>query len=67
MIHIIPFEDLRQHRLDTTCECGPEVEFLAQMCVTHMAFDGREKREPEVKHPAGWGLFEGQDGELVEA
>jgi len=66
MIHVIPLEDIRQHRLDTTCECEPRVEFLAEMLVTHMAFDGRHKQEPEVKHPAGWILLAGEDGELVD-
>jgi hypothetical protein len=31
-----------------------------------MAFDERQKYEPEIKHPGGWALFEGEDGELID-
>jgi hypothetical protein len=65
MLHIVPIDDVQPHRLDTTCDCEPDVEFMAQVLVTHMAFDGRQEREPEVTHPEGWGVFWGDDGELI--
>jgi len=66
VLHAVPLKDLKPHRLDTTCECEPAVEFLKQILVTHMAFDERQKYEPEIKHPGGWALFEGEDGELID-
>ena len=33
MIHVVPSEE--SHRLDTTCDCEPRVQFLEQILVIH--------------------------------
>ena len=36
MINVIPVEEFELHTLDTTCECGPTVDFsLPQILITH--------------------------------
>jgi len=47
MYHVYPVNDLREHTFETTCECGPTVEFIENgeaICV-HNSFDGREGLE----------------------
>jgi len=49
MIHVIPCDE--GHRLDTTCDCEPEVQFLEQILVIHNC-RGVEN---------GWVCIEGDD------
>lgn len=48
MLHVVPFDE--SHRLDTTCDCEPRVEFLEQMLVVHNSPDA-----------AGWLVIESED------
>ncbi len=46
MTHVYPINDLKEHTLESTCECGPSViregeEFI---CI-HNSYDGREGLE----------------------
>lgn len=43
MIHVYPIDDCQQHRLDTTCDCNPRVEFHSQILVIHESFDGLDE------------------------
>lgn len=40
-IHVIPLDDVRKHAQETTCECGPTIDFEDGMIVIHRAYDGR--------------------------
>ena len=45
-IHIIPINDLKQHKELTTCECCPSVQFEnGEMIIVHNSYDGRELNE----------------------
>lgn len=44
VVHIIPMNDLRLHRLDGTCWCHP-VEDEEIDTITHNSADGRESYE----------------------
>jgi len=47
MIHIYPLNDLREHEMNSTCFCNPEVKEAGDgelMCV-HNSLDGREGLE----------------------
>jgi hypothetical protein len=52
MIHVLPCDEL--HRLDTTCDCGPRVEFLDRILVIHESPDA-----------AGWLVVESEDNHPV--
>jgi len=42
-IHIYPLDDLKEHVLESTCECQPTVIIEnGELIVCHNAFDGRE-------------------------
>jgi hypothetical protein len=62
MIHVVPNEE--SHRLDTTCDCGPRVEFLEQILVIHNCEqeNGWLVVESEDNYPTG--ILE--DGVMVE-
>ena len=50
MINVLPDNDLRPHKEDSTCECNPKVIFEnGEMIVVHNSFDGREYKEELVK------------------
>jgi len=50
MVHTVPLNDVREHDLTTTCDCGPAVfwkhpdtgEPFSQAHVVHHSYDGRE-------------------------
>lgn len=45
-LHIIPINDLKEHKELTTCECCPSVKFEnGEMIIVHNSFDGRELNE----------------------
>lgn len=50
MIHVVPTDE--SHRLDTTCDCEPKVQFLSEIFVVHNA------RELE---PEGWLVLQSED------
>jgi hypothetical protein len=54
MIHVIPCDE--SHRLDTTCDCEPSVEFLAEMLVVHNGPDTN-----------GWVVVESDDDNRLTA
>lgn len=42
-IHIYPLDDLKEHVLESTCDCQPTVSVEnGELIVCHNAFDGRE-------------------------
>lgn len=41
-VHVVPINDAAAHELETTCECGPRVDFDHGMLVVHKSFDERE-------------------------
>lgn len=43
MINIIPIDDLKEHDLQSTCECNPFMEILEnnELMIVHNAYDGR--------------------------
>ena len=48
--HVIPQEDIFDHREDIMCNCRPNIEIFADsMVVTHNSFDGREAVQMAMK------------------
>ena len=43
-IHILPINDLKEHRETDDCECAPRVEYVGNggKVVVHNSYDGRE-------------------------
>lgn len=42
-VNIVPVSEFDLHTLDTTCECGPTVDFsLPQILITHEQLTDRE-------------------------
>lgn len=45
-LHVLPENDLKEHTMDSTCECQPSVIFEeGEMIIVHNAYDGREAKE----------------------
>jgi hypothetical protein len=44
MIHVYPLNDIKEHTLESTCECKPKIisESNSEMICVHNSFDGRE-------------------------
>lgn len=44
ILHVMPINDLKQHKESSTCECNPKLEELANgdIMFTHNSYDGRE-------------------------
>lgn len=74
MIHVIPINDLKSHKEETTCDCQPEVKTDGEMLVIHNSFDGRELTELglqlgaklNVKSREGRDLIEGDVIETIQ-
>lgn len=42
-LHVYPINDLKEHDLASTCECGPRLEIEnGEMIFIHTSYDGRE-------------------------
>jgi hypothetical protein len=49
IVHIVPNNDTREHRLNSRCSCRPErLDLKRGRVYTHNAFDGRETAESET-------------------
>lgn len=43
VIHILPVNDLKEHKESSTCECSPTLEVEnGEMIFIHNSYDGRE-------------------------
>jgi hypothetical protein len=43
MIHIIPINDLKEHKETTVCKCQPKaIKENNELIIIHNSFDGRE-------------------------
>jgi len=52
-VNVIPVAELELHTRDTTCECGPAVDFsLPQILITH---------EQMTDRPTKWGVYTEDD------
>lgn len=53
IVHIVPDNDTREHRLTSRCSCRPErLDLKRGRVYTHKAFDGREKDEEQTGRSA---------------
>lgn len=45
-LHVLPADDLKEHTLESTCECCPRMEIEdGEMIFIHNSWDGREFKE----------------------
>ena len=44
-VHVVPEDERDRHEPESTCPCGPRVEVLDDLLITHNSFDGREAVE----------------------
>jgi len=50
MINVLPINDIKEHKEDSSCDCQPKVIFESgEMIIIHNSYDGREKREMLIK------------------
>jgi len=48
-VNVVPVSEFDLHTLDTTCECGPTVDFeLPELLITH---------EQLTDQPTKWGVY----------
>ena len=48
-VNVVPVAEFNLHTLDTTCECGPTVDFeLPELLITH---------EQLTDQPTKWGVY----------
>lgn len=51
MWNILPNNDLKSHKEDSTCDCKPRVIIEnGEMIVIHNSYDGREKQEEFIEN-----------------
>ena len=50
-VHVIPLQDIEEHKRESTCKCHPNVEvYGSNMLVIHNSFDMREIVEEAIEY-----------------